>query len=85
MTKKVKSAGRFGPRYGTKIRKRIAKVESIQKQRHSCPKCRFSAVSRDSSGVWLCPKCGLKFAGGAYTPTTVLLKKYEESEGEENV
>ena len=83
MTKKVKSAGRFGPRYGTRIRKRVAKIESVQKQRQLCPVCKFKSVSRESTGIWLCSKCGLKFAGGAYAASTVLLKKFEDGEGAE--
>jgi len=82
MTKKVKSAGRFGPRYGTKIRKRVVEIESVQKQKQLCPVCKFKSVSRDSAGVWICSKCGLKFAGGAYVPSTILLKKQETEEEE---
>jgi Ribosomal L37ae protein family len=32
----------------------------------------FKTVKRWSVGVWHCRKCGLKFAGGAYAPTTKL-------------
>jgi len=71
-TKKVKSAGRFGPRYGTRIRGRVAAIEAIQKQKHACPKCSFLKVKREASGIWLCKKCGHKFAGGAYVPRTTL-------------
>lgn len=84
-TKKVKSAGRLGPRYGTRIRKRVAKIESVQRQKHVCPVCKFQSVSRGSAGIWACRKCNLKFAGGAYTPSTVLLKKEIGEEEEENV
>jgi len=37
--RKTRSAGRFGPRYGRKIRKRIADVESVMNQAHKCPAC----------------------------------------------
>ena len=36
-TKKVGSAGRFGVRYGRKIRQRIIKVEKELKAKHKCP------------------------------------------------
>jgi hypothetical protein len=32
----------------------------------------FRAVKRRSVGVWACRKCGYRFAGGAYTPSTKL-------------
>ncbi len=66
-TKRVGTAGRFGPRYGKKIRKAIAEIEKTQKQRHICPKCNMPYVKRVSSGIWQCQKCGTKFAGLAYS------------------
>jgi len=70
-TKKVKSTGRFGTRYGVGIRKRILKVEAKQKQKHKCPSCGFKKVKRTAAGIFECNKCGAKFAGGAYFPETM--------------
>jgi large subunit ribosomal protein L37Ae len=70
-TKKVGKAGRFKARYGVGIRKKLAKVESRQKLRYSCPQCGFVAVKRLSKGVFNCNKCSHKFAGGAYFPLTM--------------
>ena len=67
-TKKVKSAGRFGARYGLRIRRRFTDVEVRQKARHACPSCQMGRVKRVSTGIWQCRKCEYKFAGGAYTP-----------------
>jgi large subunit ribosomal protein L37Ae len=67
-TKKVGSAGRFGARYGRKIRQRLLKVEGLKSQKNKCPNCQKSSVKRISSGIWECTKCGLKFAGKAYRP-----------------
>ena len=67
-TKKVGSAGRYGVRYGRKIRQRLLKVERMLKQKHKCPNCQKASVKRVSSGIWQCEKCGLKFAGKAYKP-----------------
>jgi len=67
-TKKVSSAGRFGSRYGRKIRNKIASIESSQKGWHKCPFCRKERVKRVSVGIWQCKKCDNKFIGKAYTP-----------------
>ena len=67
-TKKVGSAGRFGIRYGRKIRQRLIKVEKELKAKHKCPKCLKPGLKREKAGVWVCKKCGLKFAGKAYKP-----------------
>lgn len=63
-------AGRFGPRYGRFIRKRVVEVERISRALHPCPRCDTVAVKRQGTGIWACRKCGFKFAGGAYTPET---------------
>ena len=64
-TKKVKSSGRFGPRYGVRVRKKIAEIESIQRKKQSCIFC-DGIIKRLSKGIWECKKCGKKFAGHAY-------------------
>lgn len=69
-TKKIGISGKFGPRYGLKIRKQIKNIEDIQKKRHSCPKCKYQSVKRLDTSIWKCKHCGLVFAGGAYQPFT---------------
>jgi large subunit ribosomal protein L37Ae len=71
-TKKVGPARGFGPRYGVSVRKRYVSIISEMRKAHICPQCGFKAVRRDSVGIWVCRKCGFKFSGGAYTPTTKL-------------
>jgi len=68
------SAGRFGPRYGRFLRKRVNDIEKITNAKHVCPKCDTAAVSRKGTGIWQCKKCGFKYAGGAYAPQTPNLK-----------
>lgn len=65
-TKKVKAAGKFGARYGRRIRQNILKV-GVQK-RHRCPECMKLSLRREVSGIWKCSKCGAKIAGKAYRP-----------------
>jgi large subunit ribosomal protein L37Ae len=68
------SAGRFGPRYGRFIRKRVNEIEKVSRALHVCPRCDNIKVSRKGTGIWECSKCGFKFAGGAYVPQTPVLK-----------
>ncbi len=69
-TKKVGSAGRYGARYGSLARKKVAAVERVQRARHPCPRCGHEAVRRTDTGIWSCRKCDYTYAGGAYTPQT---------------
>ncbi len=67
-TKKVGSAGRFGVRYGKRIKKRVLEIENKQKQRHKCEFCSKKTVKRVSTGIYECTSCKAKFTGRAYTP-----------------
>jgi len=69
-TKKVGVSGKYGSRYGVKIRRRINALESRQKKHHVCPECQYPAVKRVSSGIWICKHCGYTYTGGAYFPST---------------
>ena len=70
--KKLGSTGRFGPRYGFGIKKRLLKVEAILKRKHKCPYCLKKNVKRLAVGIWYCTNCKNKFAGKAYSPETKL-------------
>jgi len=65
--KKTKSAGRFGSRYGKKVRAKLVKVETNQRKKQVCPFCKKPGVKRLSKGIWKCSKCDKKFAGDTYT------------------
>jgi large subunit ribosomal protein L37Ae len=71
-TYKVGSSGSLGARYGTVARKRYATVVTALRAQHECPQCHIASVRRLSVGIWFCGRCGYKFAGGAYAPTTKL-------------
>ncbi|MCS4541340.1 MAG: 50S ribosomal protein L37ae [Euryarchaeota archaeon] len=78
-TKKIGISGRFGPRYGMKIRRMVAEIEEKQRKYHRCPSCGNIRVKRLGTGIWKCKKCGVTFAGGAYIPETGIVKVAEST------
>lgn len=70
LVKKVKGSPvvKYGARYGSTLRKRAMEVELRAKDTYSCPECKQKRVKRVAVGIWECKKCGLKFAGAAYSP-----------------
>ena len=77
--KKVGPTGGLGVRYGVRTRRRFSGIVSEMKKKHMCPQCNSSSVRRESVGIWVCKKCGFKFAGGAYVPATKLGTTAERS------
>jgi len=69
-TTKVGMTGKYGARYGVKIRKQIKSVSRYRARPQRCPECQEDAVKRLSSGIWLCKHCTLKFAASAYSIRT---------------
>ena len=74
-TKKVGITGKYGPRYGVKIRKQIKEASRHRLRPQRCPECQHDAVKRVSSGIWLCNHCNLKFAAAAYSIRTRSFKR----------
>lgn len=70
MAKKIiGSAGRFGSRYGKKIRSKISQIEKTSRAKHRCPFCdKDKKVKRIAYGIWKCKSCEKKFIGSAYKP-----------------
>ncbi|MBS3167262.1 50S ribosomal protein L37ae [Candidatus Woesearchaeota archaeon] len=66
-TKKVGSSGRYGARYGLRIRRRIQEIDKRRSETKKCPFCFKNQLKRVNAGIWLCKKCGKKFTGGAYS------------------
>lgn len=67
-TKKISSAGRFGAGYGTRVRKRLNEIESMQRKKQICLFCNKPGLKRESSGIWHCVKCGKRYTGASYVP-----------------
>lgn len=78
-TKKVGSAGKFGSRYGLRTRKKIMNIEKSTRIRHKCPSCLRISLKRKVAGIWECRKCGMKMAGGAYSPQTSATKLMKQA------
>jgi large subunit ribosomal protein L37Ae len=65
--KKLKASGKFGPRYGKKLRELYDKIFETCKKKYTCPVCaKEKVVRRISFGVWKCSRCETKFASGAF-------------------
>ena len=68
----VNDNGRFGSRYGRKIRKRVFNVEQgYRGGKKHCPYCEKDAVKRLSAGIYQCKNCNKKFAGASYKPESL--------------
>jgi large subunit ribosomal protein L37Ae len=74
-------AGRFGARYGFTLRKRLSEVERKARWRYLCPSCGAVRVKRVGTAIWQCKRCGVKFAGGAYSITTAVAQSTTLREG----
>lgn len=65
-TRKVKSAGRYGARYGSYVRGKTAVLEAKQRTKQVCIFCNKPKLERLSKGIWQCEHCGKKFASHTY-------------------
>jgi len=63
---KPKPSGRFGSRYGKRIREAVLEADKKAKASYLCPFCSRTSVRRVAAGIWQCGKCGKKIASGAY-------------------
>jgi large subunit ribosomal protein L37Ae len=78
-TNKVGMTGKYGARYGVKIRKQIKSVSRHRARPSRCPECQHDSVKRLSSGIWHCRHCDLKFAASAYSTR---IRSYTREEAE---
>jgi len=74
------STKRFGPRYGPRLKNKIAQIEAVQRSRQVCPYCKKKAVKRLSLGIWHCRKCEKKFTGKAYSIKEKTAREEEAAE-----
>ena len=77
VTKKVGITGKFGTRYGAKLRKQVRGIEILQRAKYTCTFCGKDSVKRQATGIWRCKACRRTVAGGAWelnTATAVTAK-----------
>jgi large subunit ribosomal protein L37Ae len=70
VTKIVGATGRFGVRYGKRLRTRVLQIEVRQRKKQLCPYCDRYQIKRLAAGIYLCKKCDTKFTGDAYLMKT---------------
>lgn len=69
-TVKVGITGKFGTRYGAKLRKQVKAIEILQKTKYVCPFCGKNSIRRQAVGIWRCKACRRCIAGGAWEFST---------------
>jgi large subunit ribosomal protein L37Ae len=65
-TIKAGVTGKFGTRYGAKLRKQVKKIEILQRSKYICIFCGRTSVKRVATGIWRCNGCRRTIAGGAW-------------------
>ena len=69
-TAKVGITGKYGTRYGQKLRKQVKAIEILQRKKTICPFCGKTSIKRAAVGIWKCRACKRSVAGGAWEFTT---------------
>ena len=65
-TAKVGITGKYGTRYGQKLRKQVKAIEILQRAKSICPFCGKTSIRREAVGIWKCRACRRSIAGGAF-------------------
>jgi large subunit ribosomal protein L37Ae len=65
-TAKVGITGKYGTRYGQKLRKQVKAIEILQRVKSICPFCGKTSIKRAAVGIWKCRACRRSIAGGAF-------------------
>jgi len=70
-TVKVGITGKYGTRYGAKLRKQVKAIEILQRTKYTCPFCGKNSIKRAAVGIWRCKACRRNIAGGAWEFSTI--------------
>jgi large subunit ribosomal protein L37Ae len=69
-TVKVGITGKYGTRYGQKLRKQVKAIEILQRTKYICTFCGKPSLRRSAVGIWSCRACRRNIAGGAWEFST---------------
>lgn len=69
-TTKVGITGKYGTRYGAKLRKQVKAIEILQRSKYVCSFCGKNSIKRSAVGIWKCKGCRRNIAGGAWELNT---------------
>ena len=70
-TVKVGITGKYGTRYGAKLRKQVKAIEILQRTKYICTFCGKNSIRRTAVGIWRCRACRRNIAGGAWEFATI--------------
>lgn len=70
-TVKVGITGKYGTRYGAKLRKQVKAIDILQRTKYICPFCGKNSIRRFAVGIWRCRACRRNIAGGAWEFSTI--------------
>ena len=65
-TSKVGITGKYGTRYGSKLRKQVKALEILERSKNICPFCGKTTIKRQAAGIWKCRACRRSIAGGCW-------------------
>ena len=58
--------GKYGTRYGSKLRKQIKAIEILQRMKYTSPFSGKNSIRRKAAGIWYDKSTGRTIAGGAW-------------------
>ncbi len=76
----LKSAKRFGVRYGPSNKLKLAVIEEEQRKFQLCPVCGKTKAAWTSVGIFECKKCNAKFTSKAFSVRSVVTMKEQLAE-----
>jgi len=67
---KVGISGKYGTRYGSKLRKQVQTYEILKRMKYTSPFSGKNSIRRKAAGIWYDKSTGRTIAGGAWEFST---------------